>query len=90
MTSQSNVTSGFTIKRAIKATKDILVVMLAVIILGYGHNGIVELVAPSAFSQPWPTATLESCDDSIYECWRQSNIDHPCQLNFDQGRDAVH
>ena len=22
-------------------------------------------------------------------CWRQSNIDHPCQLNFDQGRDAV-
>ena len=23
-------------------------------------------------------------------CWRHSNIDHPCQLNFDQGRDAVH
>lgn len=23
-------------------------------------------------------------------CWRRLNIDHPCRLNFDQGRDAVH
>ena len=30
---------------------------------------------------------LEQFD--IQECWRRLNIDHPCRLNFDQGRDAV-
>ena len=26
---------------------------------------------------------------SLYDCWRRPNSDHPCRLNFDQGREAV-
>jgi hypothetical protein len=30
-----------------------------------------------------------SGDDDRYVCWRRPNFDHPCRLNFDQGREAV-
>lgn len=26
---------------------------------------------------------------AAYPCWRRPNSDHPCRLNFDQGREAV-
>ena len=32
--------------------------------------------------------SLEQCIE-CFACWRRPNFDHPCRLNFDQGREAV-
>jgi hypothetical protein len=31
----------------------------------------------------------EHATDGVEDCWRRPNFDHPCRLNFDQGREAV-
>jgi len=35
------------------------------------------------------STVASTAGDDVLACWRRPNFDHPCRLNFDQGREAV-
>jgi hypothetical protein len=40
-------------------------------------------------SRPAYAELIVAIELAARECWRRPNFDHPCRLNFDQGREAV-
>lgn len=52
----------------------------------------VDVSVPALLDQAGKCTLLVEGIEGLYrvlQCWRRPNFDHPCRLNFDQGREAV-